>query len=81
MSSFNASNHKNGKCMYFGNKKYFIEVIQCSGEEMNLVLLGLLPSNLMNAQQTAVNSSSQCVFFIIKIFSYSLSIIDEFKVT
>ena len=55
--------------MYFGNKKYFIEVIQCSGEEMNLVLLGLLPSNLMNAQQqTAVNSSNRYMFFIIKIF-------------
>lgn len=37
--------------MYFGGKKYFIEVIQCSGEEMNLVLLGLLPSNLINVQQ------------------------------
>ena len=34
--------------MYFGGKKYYIEVIQCSGEEMNLVLMGILPSNLIN---------------------------------
>lgn len=46
LSSFNVSNHKNGKCMFFAGKKFYLEVLQCSGEEMNLVLLGVLPSNL-----------------------------------
>ncbi len=73
LSSFNASNHKNGKCMYFGSKKYFIEVIQCSGEEMNLVLLGLLPSNLINMQQTAVNNnSSSFLNFLLNLFKNSV---------
>lgn len=57
ISSLNVSNHKNGKCMFFNGKKYFIEVIQCSGEEMNLVLLGLLPSNLINVQQVSNNQA------------------------
>ena len=30
-ASFNVSNHKNGKCMYFNGKKHFLEAIQCSG--------------------------------------------------
>ena len=47
-ASFNVTNHKNGKCMYFNGKKHFVEAIQCSGEEMNMVLMGLLPSNLIN---------------------------------
>ena len=50
-SSFNATVHKNGKCLFFGNKKFFIEVLQCSGEEMNLVLMGIYPSNLSNIPQ------------------------------
>lgn len=55
-SSHNVATHKNSKCMYFSNKKYFIEVLQCSGEEMNLVLMGVLPSNLINFQgQQPVN--------------------------
>ena len=51
------ASHKNSKCMFFSNKKYFIEVIQCSGEEMNLVLMGILPSNLISSGKTggAVN--------------------------
>ena len=40
--------------MYFANRKYFIEVIQCSGEEMNLVLMGVLPSNLINVPMSNV---------------------------
>jgi hypothetical protein len=44
--------HKNGKCLYFTNKKYFVEVIQCSGEEMNLVLMGVYPSSLNGINNT-----------------------------
>lgn len=47
--------------MFFASKKYFIEVIQCSGEEMNLVLLGLLPSSLIN-----VNTTNQFTYQNIK---------------
>lgn len=43
----NASIHKNGKCFFFANKKCFVEVIQCSGEEMNLVLMGIYPSSTL----------------------------------
>ena len=49
-SSLNASMHKNGKCLFFANKKFFIEVLQCSGEEMNLVLMGIYPSYLSGIQ-------------------------------
>lgn len=47
-SAFNTANHKHNKYIFFAGKKYFIEVLQCSGEEMNLVLMGVVPSNLLN---------------------------------
>lgn len=50
-AAFNSSNHKHNKYLFFSGKKYFIEVIQCSGEEMNLVLMGLVPSNLLTIQR------------------------------
>jgi epithelial splicing regulatory protein 1/2 len=34
-------NHKNSKFMFFKSKKYLVEVIQCSVQEMNLMLMGL----------------------------------------
>ena len=44
------SHYKNGKSLKYGDRRYSIEVIQCSGEEMNMVLMGILPSNLINMQ-------------------------------
>jgi hypothetical protein len=35
--------------MFFNGKKRYIEVLQCSGEDMNHILLGLVPSNLIPA--------------------------------
>lgn len=51
--------HKNNKYLFFNGKKRFIEVLQCSGEEMNQILLGLVPSNLIpnNVQRQSVYSS------------------------
>jgi len=46
-ASFNAAAHKNNKYMFFNGKKRYIEVLQCSGEDMNHILLGLVPSNLI----------------------------------
>ena len=42
----NLANHKNGKSLYAGARRFIVEVIQCSGEDMNLVLMGILSSNL-----------------------------------
>jgi epithelial splicing regulatory protein 1/2 len=58
LSSFNVTNHKNGKYMFFSGKKFYIEVLQCSGEEMNLVLLGVLPSNLTCFNSTIEQSGN-----------------------
>ncbi|CAF3479394.1 unnamed protein product [Adineta steineri] len=46
-ASFNAATHKNNKYMFFNGKKKYIEILQCSGEDMNHILLGLVPSNLI----------------------------------
>ncbi len=51
-SAAHSVHHKNKKYIFFSGKKYFIEVIQCSGEEMNLVLMGVVPSNLLNGKFT-----------------------------
>ncbi|CAF4276786.1 unnamed protein product, partial [Adineta steineri] len=58
-ASFNAATHKNNKYMFFNGKKRYIEVIQCSGEDMNHILLGLVPSNLIptNIQRQTMYSS------------------------
>jgi hypothetical protein len=53
----NASIHKNGKCFFFANKKCFVEVIQCSGEEMNLVLMGIYPSTLGGLNNSNTNNN------------------------
>ena len=39
-SAFGASNNKHHLYMVFGKKKRYIEVFQCSGEDMNVVLTG-----------------------------------------
>ena len=46
-ASYNAVMHKNNKFLFFNGKKRYIEVLQCSGEDMNNILLGLVPSNLI----------------------------------
>ena len=58
-SSFNAAIHKNNKYMFFNGKKRYIEVLQCSNEEMNQILLGLAPSNLIptNIQPQTISST------------------------
>lgn len=58
-ASFNAATHKNNKYMFFNGKKRYLEVLQCSGEDMNNILLGLVPSNLIptNVQPHTVYSS------------------------
>lgn len=58
-ASFNAAAHKNNKYMFFNGKKRYIEVLQCSGEDMNQILLGLVPSNLIptNLQRPTMYSS------------------------
>lgn len=54
-ASFNAAIHKNNKYMLSNGKKRYIEVLQCSGEDMNHILLGLVPSNLI---PTAIQSQT-----------------------
>ena len=49
-ASFNTAVHKHNKYFFFNGKKYYIEVYQCSGEDMNQILLGLVPSNLIPRQ-------------------------------
>ncbi|CAF3545511.1 unnamed protein product, partial [Rotaria sp. Silwood2] len=58
-ASFNAATHKNNKYMFYNGKKRYIEVLQCSGEDMNHILLGLVPSNLIptNVQPQTIYSS------------------------
>lgn len=46
--------------MFFMGQKILIEVTQCSGEEMNLVLAGLISSNLTN--QSSNNQIMQTNF-------------------
>ncbi|CAF4135940.1 unnamed protein product, partial [Rotaria magnacalcarata] len=66
-ASFNAAAHKNNKYMFFNGKKRYIEVIQCSGEDMNQILLGLVPSNLIPA-----NVQRQQMFSPHRVVSYLL---------
>ncbi|XP_030756360.1 RNA-binding protein fusilli isoform X2 [Sitophilus oryzae] len=42
-SAFSAAQHKHHRYMVFGKKQRYIEVFQCSGEDMSLVLTGGLP--------------------------------------
>ncbi|CAF0942517.1 unnamed protein product [Brachionus calyciflorus] len=57
-SAMNVCLHKNKKIMVFMNEKYPIEVTQCSGEEMNLVLMGVLPSNLISQTINNIESTT-----------------------
>lgn len=63
-SSQNAVLHKNGKAMFFMGQKFVIEVTQCSGEEMNLVLMGLLSSNLTNQSSNIYSAVNQIPSYI-----------------
>ena len=58
-ASYNAATHKNNKYIFLNGKKRYIEVLQCSGEDMNHILLGLVPSNLIptNLQRQPMYSS------------------------
>lgn len=58
-ASYNAATHKNNKYIFLNGKKRYIEVLQCSGEDMNHILLGLIPSNLIptNLQRQPMYSS------------------------
>ena len=57
-ASYNATTHKNNKYLFFNGKKRYLEVLQCSGEDMNHILLGLVPSNLIptNIQRQSMYS-------------------------
>ena len=39
-SAYGASNNKHHRYMVFGKKQRYIEVFQCSGEDMSVVLTG-----------------------------------------
>ena len=39
-SAFGAANSKHHRYMVFGKKQRYIEVFQCSGEDMSVVLTG-----------------------------------------
>merc|ERR1719187_1764547 len=43
-SSFSAANNRHHRYMVFGKKQRYIEVFQCSGEDMNMVLTGGMPA-------------------------------------
>ncbi|XP_050293632.1 RNA-binding protein fusilli [Anthonomus grandis grandis] len=43
-SAFITAQHKHHRYMIFGKKQRYIEVFQCSGEDMNMVLTGGLPA-------------------------------------
>ncbi|KAF5299595.1 hypothetical protein FQR65_LT09400 [Abscondita terminalis] len=43
-SAYNAAQQKHHRYMIFGKKQRYIEVFQCSGEDMNLVLTGGIPA-------------------------------------
>lgn len=54
-AAFNTAVHKNNKYLFFNGKKYYIEVLQCSGEDMNQILLGLVPSNLIPRYPSSIH--------------------------
>lgn len=49
-SAFNAAQQKHHRYMIFGKKQRYIEVFQCSGEDMNLVLTGGIPGPVSPAK-------------------------------
>ncbi|KAK5647185.1 hypothetical protein RI129_002077 [Pyrocoelia pectoralis] len=49
-SAFNAAQQKHHRYMIFGKKQRYIEVFQCSGEDMNLVLTGGIPAPVSPAK-------------------------------
>ncbi|KAF4525519.1 hypothetical protein B566_EDAN014905, partial [Ephemera danica] len=52
-SAFLAAQQKHHRYMIFGKKQRYIEVFQCSGEDMNLVLTGGIPSQKAAAAAAA----------------------------
>ncbi|CAG9763841.1 unnamed protein product [Ceutorhynchus assimilis] len=52
-SAFVTAQQKHHRYMIFGKKQSYIEVFQCSGEDMNLVLTGGLPAPTSPAKATA----------------------------
>ncbi|XP_066255168.1 RNA-binding protein fusilli isoform X1 [Euwallacea similis] len=52
-SAFITAQQKHHRYMTFGKKQRYIEVFQCSGEDMNLVLTGGLPAPTSPAKTTA----------------------------
>lgn len=51
-SAFMAAQQKHHRYMVFGKKQRYIEVFQCSGEDMNLVLTGGIPAPVSPAKAT-----------------------------
>lgn len=49
-SAFITAQHKHHRYMIFGKKQRYIEVFQCSGEDMNLVLTGGMPTAVSPAK-------------------------------
>ncbi|KAF2884210.1 hypothetical protein ILUMI_21965 [Ignelater luminosus] len=49
-SAYNAAQQKHHRYMIFGKKQRYIEVFQCSGEDMNLVLTGGIPAPVSPAK-------------------------------
>lgn len=49
-SAFMAAQQKHHRYMVFGKKQRYIEVFQCSGEDMNLVLTGGIPAPVSPAK-------------------------------
>lgn len=50
-NSFHAANNRHHRYMVFGKKQRYIEVFQCSGEDMSLVLTGGIAAGLASPQQ------------------------------
>ncbi|XP_067005775.1 RNA-binding protein fusilli isoform X2 [Anabrus simplex] len=52
-SAFLSAQQKHHRYMIFGKKQRYIEVFQCSGEDMNLVLTGGIPSGAVSPAKAA----------------------------
>ena len=54
--------NRHKKFMFINNKKRYIEVLQCSGEDMNLVLTnGIMPPSAASLVHPAVAATAQVV--------------------
>ncbi|PNF34494.1 RNA-binding protein fusilli, partial [Cryptotermes secundus] len=52
-SAFQSAQQKHHRYMIFGKKQRYIEVFQCSGEDMNLVLTGGIPAGAVSPAKAA----------------------------